>query len=96
MYRSVSIGVTTCRPIKGQIACSIAAIAAQRSLYNVGIDVLHFVWTVLSKVGVIGVKFPGDTDYTGEHLHPWHHQAIIRPGLTTSCPVGRAPGRRRY
>jgi len=32
-------------------------------IYNVGIDVLHLVWTVLSKGGVIGVKFPDDTDY---------------------------------
>ncbi len=32
-------------------------------IYNVGVDVLHFVWSVLSKGGVIGVKFPGDTEY---------------------------------
>jgi hypothetical protein len=32
-------------------------------VYNVGIDVLHFMWSVLSRGGTIGVKFPGDTDY---------------------------------
>ena len=31
MYRSVSIGVTTSRPVNGQIAGSIAAIATQQS-----------------------------------------------------------------
>jgi hypothetical protein len=33
-------------------------------VYNLGVDVLHFVWSVLSKGGVIGVKFPGDKDYS--------------------------------
>jgi hypothetical protein len=43
-------------------------------IYNVGVDVLHFVWTVLSKGGVIGVKFPGDTDYKPVN--------IFIPGMT--------------
>lgn len=43
-------------------------------IYNVGIDVLHFVWTVLRKGGVIGVKFPGDTDYKPVN--------IFIPGMT--------------
>jgi hypothetical protein len=43
-------------------------------LFNVGIDVLHFVWSVLSKDGVIGVKFPGDTEYKPVN--------ILIPGMT--------------
>lgn len=44
-------------------------------IYNVGIDVLHFVWSVLRKGGVIGVKFPGDTDYRPVR--------ILIPGITS-------------
>jgi hypothetical protein len=29
MYRNINIGVTTSRPVNGQIACSTAAIATQ-------------------------------------------------------------------
>lgn len=43
-------------------------------VYNVGIDVLHFVWTVLSRGGSIGVKLPGDTDYKPV--------SIFIPGMT--------------
>ncbi|WP_330185969.1 hypothetical protein OHB26_39665 (plasmid) [Nocardia sp. NBC_01503] len=32
-------------------------------LFNIGIDILHFVWTVLAKGGVIGVKLPGDDEF---------------------------------
>jgi hypothetical protein len=49
-------------------------------IYNVGIDVLHFVWTVLKKGGVIGVKFPGDTDYKPVN--------IFIPGMTRQPSFG--------
>jgi hypothetical protein len=50
-------------------------------LFNVGIDVLHFVWSVLRKDGVIGVKFPGDTEYKPVN--------ILIPGMTQrSIDVG--------
>ncbi|WP_280267572.1 hypothetical protein [Nocardia wallacei] len=44
-------------------------------IFNVGIDVLHFVWAVLRKGGTIGVKFPGDTDYKPVN--------IFIPGMTS-------------
>lgn len=32
-------------------------------LFTIGIDVLHFVWSVLRRGGVIGVKFPEDKEF---------------------------------
>lgn len=43
-------------------------------IYNVGVDVLHFVWTVLAQGATIGVKFPDDTDYKPVN--------IFIPGMT--------------
>ncbi|WP_445167020.1 hypothetical protein ACTXG7_24855 [Mycolicibacterium sp. Dal123E01] len=47
---------------------------SKSDIYNVGVDVLHFVWTVLSKGGTIGVKFPDDTEYRPVN--------IFIPGMT--------------
>ncbi|MFE1409186.1 hypothetical protein ACFW5D_37880, partial [Streptomyces sp. NPDC058770] len=47
-------------------------------LFNVGIDVLHFVWSILRKGGTIGVKFPGDADYRPVN--------IFIPGMTSATP----------
>jgi len=48
---------------------------SKNDLFNIGIDVLHFVWTVLRRGGVIGVKFPGDKDFEPVQIYI--------PGMTT-------------
>lgn len=69
------VSVTQRPSTNGLLDEIIAATHMSKSdIYNVGVDVLHFVWTVLSKGGVIGVKFPEDTDYKPVN--------IFIPGIT--------------
>ena len=49
---------------------------SKSDIYNVGIDVLHFVWTVLRGGGQIGVKLAGETEYKPVN--------IFIPGMTTA------------
>ena len=73
--RSERVSVTQ-RPSTNALLDEIIAAThmSKSDIYNVGVDVLHFVWTVLSKGGTIGVKFPEDDGY-----HPVN---IFIPGMT--------------
>jgi hypothetical protein len=55
---------------------------SKSDIYNVGIDVLHFVWTVLRNGGEIGVKISGESEYKPVN--------IFIPGMTkTPMTLGR-------
>ncbi|MGV9336653.1 hypothetical protein [Nocardia sp. NPDC003726] len=49
------------------------------NLFNIAIDVLHFVWSVTRRGGVIGVKFPSDEDFRLVQMHI--------PGMTRPLDV---------
>ncbi|MGY2026028.1 hypothetical protein [Nocardia gipuzkoensis] len=47
---------------------------SKNDLFNIGIDVLHFIWSVMAKGGTIGVKFPDDDTFRPVN--------IFIPGMT--------------
>ena len=47
---------------------------SKNGLFNIGIDVLHFIWSVKAKGGTIGVKFPDDDTFRPVN--------IFIPGMT--------------
>jgi hypothetical protein len=49
---------------------------SKTDLFNVGVDVLHFVWSVIRKGGSLGVRFDEDDDY--------QPAIMFIPGLTTN------------
>jgi hypothetical protein len=53
----------------------------KNELFNVGIDTLYFLWSVLRKGGAIGVKFPDDDDFKPVE--------IFIPGMTKPFSLGR-------
>ncbi|MEV6222636.1 hypothetical protein AB0M13_13390 [Nocardia fluminea] len=48
---------------------------SMNDMFNLGIDVLHFVWSVMRNGGEIGVKMPDDTEFKPV--------PIFIPGMTT-------------
>lgn len=48
---------------------------SMNDLFNLGVDVLHFVWSVMRDGGAIGVRMPGEKEFT--------EVPIYIPGMTT-------------
>ncbi len=57
---------------------------SKSDLFNIGLDVLHFLWHVLRKGGEIGVKMPGDDAYKPV--------AVFIPGIVRGDGENRGEG----
>lgn len=63
---SVTVKPST-RELLGEMARETGV--SKSDLFTIGVDVLHFVWSVVSRGGVVGVKFPNDETFNEVHVY---------------------------